>query len=69
LTSGLISAVKPLAENPSSIATILASQMPTASTFFITLILTQLTGVAGTLLQAITLLLYYVKVILLGGSP
>lgn len=43
--------------------------MPTASTFFITLTLTQFTGVVGTLLQAITLLLYYVKVILLGGSP
>jgi len=69
LASGLISSIKPLAENPSSVATILAQQMPTASTFFVTLILTQFTGVAGTLLQAVTLLLYYVKIILFGGSP
>ena len=43
--------------------------MPTASTFFITLILTQFTGTVGTLLQPISLVLYYVKIILLGGTP
>ena len=69
LSSGLIASVKPIAENPSSVATILAKQLPTASTFFITLILTQFTGLAGTLLQAVTLAIYYVKIILLGGSP
>lgn len=69
LASGLISSIAPLAQDPASIATILANQLPTASTFFITLVLTQFTGTVGTLLQPITLLLYYVKLILLGGSP
>ncbi|OCF40137.1 hypothetical protein I317_06026, partial [Kwoniella heveanensis CBS 569] len=69
LTSGLISAVKEFADNPGSIATTLASQMPTASTFFITLVLTQFTGTMGTLLQIVNLVLYYVKIILFGGSP
>ncbi|WVR05022.1 hypothetical protein IAU60_002034 [Kwoniella sp. DSM 27419] len=69
LTSGLISSVKQFADNPGSVATTLASQMPTASTFFITLILTQFTGTMGTLLQIISLVIYYIKVILFGGSP
>ncbi|ORY32218.1 hypothetical protein BCR39DRAFT_523325 [Naematelia encephala] len=69
LTSGLISSIKPLINNPASVATILSSQMPTASTFFITLILTQFTGTAGTLLQPVGLSLYYVRVILSGGTP
>jgi hypothetical protein len=65
----LVSSIPALASNPASVADILAQQMPTASTFFITLLLTQFTGTMGTLLQGITLLLYYVKVLLLGGSP
>ncbi|KAL7422246.1 phosphate metabolism protein 7 [Cryptotrichosporon argae] len=69
LSSGLVAAVQDIADNPSSVATILASQLPTASTFFITLVLTQFTGTAGTLLQYMTLLLYYVRVILGGGTP
>ncbi|RSH91201.1 hypothetical protein EHS25_009500 [Saitozyma podzolica] len=69
LSSGLVSSIPALASNPASVADILAQQMPTASTFFITLLLTQFTGTMGTLLQGITLLLYYVKVLLLGGSP
>ncbi|WVQ78133.1 hypothetical protein IAT38_000214 [Cryptococcus sp. DSM 104549] len=69
LSSGLTSAVQEFADNPGSVATTLASQMPTASTFFITLILTQFTGTMGTLLRVINLVLYYVKIILLGGSP
>jgi hypothetical protein len=69
LSSGLVSSIPALASNPASVADILAQQMPTASTFFITLLLTQFTGTMGTLLQGLTLLLYYVKVLLLGGSP
>ncbi|RXK37761.1 hypothetical protein M231_05010 [Tremella mesenterica] len=69
LASGLVSAVKKIADNPSSVANTLAMQMPTASTFFITLVLTQFTGTIGTLLQAVTLAIYYVKIVLLGGSP
>ncbi|WWD10359.1 hypothetical protein V865_008494 [Kwoniella europaea PYCC6329] len=69
LTSGLVSSAQEFIDNPGSIATTLASQMPTASTFFITLILTQFTGTMGTLLQIVSLILYYVKIILFGGSP
>lgn len=43
--------------------------LPAASTFFITRILLQFTGTIGSLLQPITLLLYYVRVILGGGTP
>ncbi|WWC69648.1 uncharacterized protein I206_103591 [Kwoniella pini CBS 10737] len=69
LTSGLVRSAQEFINNPGSIATTLASQMPTASTFFITLVLTQFTGTMGTLLQIISLVLYYVKIILFGGSP
>jgi hypothetical protein len=69
LASGLIASIEPIAKNPTSVATILASQLPTASTFFITLILTQFTGTMGTLLQPITLVLYYIRLILTGGTP
>ncbi|WWC85304.1 uncharacterized protein L201_000166 [Kwoniella dendrophila CBS 6074] len=69
LTSGLVSSAQEFIKNPGSVATTLASQMPTASTFFITLVLTQFTGTMGTLLQIVSLVLYYVKIILFGGSP
>ncbi|ODN73491.1 hypothetical protein L202_07996 [Cryptococcus amylolentus CBS 6039] len=69
LASGLISAVQEFANNPGSVATTLAAQMPTASTFFITLILAQFTGTMGTLLRIVKLLLYYVRVIATGGTP
>nr|XP_019042928.1 hypothetical protein I302_08637 [Kwoniella bestiolae CBS 10118]OCF21858.1 hypothetical protein I302_08637 [Kwoniella bestiolae CBS 10118] len=69
LTSGLVSSAQEFINNPGSIATTLASQMPTASTFFITLVLTQFTGTMGTLLQIVSLVLYYVKIVLFGGSP
>ncbi|WVN89028.1 uncharacterized protein L203_104244 [Cryptococcus depauperatus CBS 7841] len=69
LAAGLISAVQQFANDPSSVANTLATQMPTASTFFITLILTQFTGTMGTLLRLINLILYYVQIILLGGTP
>ncbi|WWD15753.1 hypothetical protein CI109_100175 [Kwoniella shandongensis] len=69
LASGLIASAQQFVNNPGSIATTLASQLPTASTFFITLVLTQFTGTMGNLLRIVTLAIYYVKVILLGGSP
>ncbi|WVN85988.1 uncharacterized protein L203_101146 [Cryptococcus depauperatus CBS 7841] len=69
LSAGLISSLHQFANNPQSIATTLASQMPTASTFFITLVLTQFTGTMGTLLRLYKLTLYYVKIILQGGTP
>ncbi|ODO06502.1 hypothetical protein L198_01735 [Cryptococcus wingfieldii CBS 7118] len=69
LSAGLISSLETFASNPQAIATTLASQMPTASTFFITLVLTQFTGTMGTLLRLWKLSIYYVQVILLGGTP
>ncbi|KLT42385.1 DUF221-domain-containing protein [Cutaneotrichosporon oleaginosum] len=69
LASGLVAAIKPLMDNPASIASILATNLPTASTFFITRILLQFTGLIGNLLQPVTVVLYYVRVILGGGTP
>jgi hypothetical protein len=65
----LVQAIGPLIENPASVATILASQMPTASTFFITMILARFAGMIGNLLQPISLLFYTIRIILGGGSP
>jgi hypothetical protein len=69
LASGLIKSIPELIESPLSVPNILAQQMPGASTFFITLVLTQFTGTAGTLLQPISLAFYYIRVILGGGTP
>lgn len=69
LASGLVAAVQQIAQNPTSVATTLAQNLPTASTFFITRILLQFTGTMGNLLSPITLTLYYVRVILGGGTP
>jgi len=69
LTNGLIYALKDLGENPASIATVLAQQMPLASTFFITLILTRFTGTVLTLIQPISLALYFIRIVLGGGTP
>ncbi|BEI94337.1 uncharacterized protein CcaverHIS019_0607960 [Cutaneotrichosporon cavernicola] len=69
LASGLVAAIKPIMDNPASIASILASNLPTASTFFITRILLQFTGLVGNLLQPVTVILYYVRVILGGSTP
>jgi hypothetical protein len=69
LTSGLIYSIQPLIENPASIASVLATEMPRASTFFITLILTRFTGTVGNLIQPISLTLYFIRIGLSGGTP
>lgn len=69
LASGLISTLPAIAKNPSSAATILAQQLPQASTFFITYVTLQAAGIGGNLLQILSLILYYVQLILLGGTP
>lgn len=69
LSKGLIQSLPELAANPASVPATLAKNMPSASTFFITMILTQFTGAVGVLLSPITLLFYYVRVILGGGTP
>jgi hypothetical protein len=70
LASGLITALPGLAHNPSSVPTLLAQNLPKASTFFLTFILLQgLSGTAGGFLQVVPLAMYYVKITLLGSTP
>lgn len=70
LSSGIFAALPSLLSNPSSIPGLLAQYLPQASTFFLTYILLQgLSGVAGGFLSAVALVLYYVKLFLLGSTP
>ena len=70
LSSGIIAALPGLVNNPASIPTLLAQNLPKASTFFLTYIVLQgLTGTASGFLQAVPLVLYYVKLFLLGSTP
>ncbi|EUC55080.1 RSN1-overexpression rescues sro7/sop1 in NaCl-like protein, putative [Rhizoctonia solani AG-3 Rhs1AP] len=70
LSSGIIAALPQLASNPTSIPTILAQKLPEASTFFLTYAILQgLAGSAGGLLQIVPLVLYYVKLYILGSTP
>ena len=70
ISSGLIAALPQLASNPTSIPTILAEKLPEASTFFLTYAILQgLAGSAGGLLQIVPLVLYYVKLYILGSTP
>ncbi|KAG8717436.1 hypothetical protein FRC09_014276 [Ceratobasidium sp. 395] len=70
ISSGIIAALPGLLNNPGSIATTLAQKLPEASTFFLTYAILQgLAGSAGGLLQAVPLILYYVKLYILGSTP
>ncbi|KAG6831418.1 hypothetical protein H0H87_005239 [Tephrocybe sp. NHM501043] len=70
LSSGLIKALPQLINNPTSIPSILANNLPGASTFFLTYIILQgLSGVAGGFLQIVPLIIYYVKLFILGSTP
>ncbi|GAA5869649.1 hypothetical protein JCM8547_005096 [Rhodosporidiobolus lusitaniae] len=70
LASGLVKAIPAIAKNPGSAVTLLATQLPAASTFFLTyFVTTSLAGAAGALLQIAKLIVYYVKLILLGSTP
>jgi hypothetical protein len=70
LSSGIFAALPSLLSNPSSIPGLLAQYLPQASTFFLTYILLQgLSGVGGGFLSAVALVLYYVKLFLLGSTP
>ncbi len=70
LSSGIIAALPGLVNNPASIPTLLAQNLPKASTFFLTYIVLQgLTGTASGFLQVVPLVLYYVKLFLLGSTP
>ncbi|KAI0250632.1 DUF221-domain-containing protein [Lactifluus subvellereus] len=69
-SSGIIATLPFLTNHPTSIPSRLAQNLPKSSTFFLTFILLQgLSGVAGGFLQIVPLVMYYVKITLLGSTP
>jgi len=70
LSSGPIAALPGLVRDPTSVPNLLAQKLPAASNFFLTYVILQgLSGTAAGYLQAVQLILYYVKIILLGSTP
>ncbi|KAJ2934197.1 hypothetical protein H1R20_g2935, partial [Candolleomyces eurysporus] len=70
LASGVIASLPKLLNNPTSIPSILAENLPKSSTFFLTYIVLQgLAATAGGFLQIVRLIVYYVKLVLLGSTP
>ncbi|KAF5381347.1 hypothetical protein D9615_008345 [Tricholomella constricta] len=70
LSSGIIKALPQLINDPTSVPTLLAQNMPLSSTFFLTYIVLQgLSVVAGGFLQIVPLIIYYVKLFILGSTP
>ncbi|KAF9259050.1 DUF221-domain-containing protein [Marasmius fiardii PR-910] len=70
LASGIISGLGDFLQNPSGIPNRLADKLPQASTFFLTYVILQgLSGTAGGFLQIIPLVIYYVKLFILGSTP
>lgn len=70
ISGGVIQAIPELTKNPTSIPNLLATNLPKASTFFLTYaILQALSGTAGSLLQAAPLVIYYAKLFVLGSTP
>ncbi|KAJ7064856.1 hypothetical protein C8F01DRAFT_777426 [Mycena amicta] len=70
LSSGIASALPGLLKDPSSVPSLLAQKLPSASTFFFTYTILQgLSGTAGGFLQIVPLIIYYVKLYLLGSTP
>ena len=70
LASGIIAALPELVNDLSSAPTLLARNLPLASNFFLTFIILQgLTVTASSLLTLVPLIIYYVKLILLGSTP
>ncbi|RDB30694.1 Uncharacterized protein RSN1 [Hypsizygus marmoreus] len=70
LSAGIIAALPGLINNPTSIPTLLAQNLPQSSTFFLTYVILQgLAGVAGGFLQIVPLIIYYVKLFILGSTP
>ncbi|BGP48047.1 phosphate metabolism protein 7 [Rhodotorula kratochvilovae] len=70
LASGLVKSIPAIVQNPGSAVTLLATQLPAASTFFLTyFVTTSFAGAAGSLLQIAKLVVYYIKLVLLGSTP
>lgn len=69
LSSGIMACLQQLINNPTSIPTLLANKLPQASIFFLTYTLLQLASTAGGFLQIVALIIYYVKLFILGSTP
>ena len=70
LSSGIIAALPELVNDLSAAPTLLAKNLPLASNFFLTFVILQgLTATAAGLLTLVPLIIYYVKLILLGSTP
>ncbi|PCH35282.1 DUF221-domain-containing protein [Wolfiporia cocos MD-104 SS10] len=70
LSSGIIAALPSLLEDPGDIPSLLANNLPKASTFFLTYIILQgLSGTASGFLSIVPLAIYYVKLYLTGSTP
>lgn len=70
LASGIIATLPDLVNDPTSIPSLLAANLPKASNFFLTYVILQgLSGTAGGFLQVVPLALYYVKLFILGSTP
>lgn len=69
LASGLITAIPQIVSNPVSIPGTLAERLPLASTFFLTFTMQKAAASAGSLLQIVQIVIYFVKLIIQGGTP
>ncbi|POV94999.1 hypothetical protein PSHT_15900 [Puccinia striiformis] len=70
LSSGLTAAIPELSKDPSKAVTILTVNLPRASIFFMTyMITTSLTSASGALLQIFPLIIYYLKLFVLASTP
>lgn len=70
LSSGLVAAIPAISQQPSSAATILAQELPKASTFFLTyFVATCFAGASGSLLQIAGIVVYNLKLKFLASTP
>jgi hypothetical protein len=70
IASSSTAVVTQIIENPTNIASLLAGNLPKSSNFFFSFLLLQgLSVSAGTLLQIVALLFYYVLGKVLDGTP
>lgn len=70
VSSGLVKAIPAISKDPTSTINLLAQKLPAASTFFLTyFVTTGLSGAGGALLQIVPLIIYYVKLYILGSTP
>ncbi|KAH8834007.1 hypothetical protein DL96DRAFT_1491150 [Flagelloscypha sp. PMI_526] len=70
LSSGLLASLPEIIKTPGNVPTILATNLPKASTFFLSYVILQgLSGAAGGFLMIVPLIVYYVKLFILGSTP